>query len=82
MKASFALPMTPRPPGLILGHLQEDGSLRPIEGKYYRSGDAVRRSPDGVFTYIGLRLPHQPVRTGERTDRARGSCRGRRRTQP
>jgi acetyl-CoA synthetase len=53
MKASFALPMTPRPPGLILGHLQEDGSLRPIEGKYYRSGDAVRRSPDGVFTYIG-----------------------------
>jgi acetyl-CoA synthetase len=52
-KGELALPMTPRPPGLMLGYLQEDGSLQPVEGNYYRSGDAVRRSPEGVFTYIG-----------------------------
>jgi acetyl-CoA synthetase len=52
-EGELAVPMTPRPPGLMLGYLQEDGSLQPVEGKYYRSGDAVRRSPDGVFTYIG-----------------------------
>ena len=52
-EGELAVPMTPRPPGLMLGYLQEDGSLRAIEGDYYRTGDAVCRSPDGVFTYIG-----------------------------
>ena len=37
----------------MLGYLQDDGSLQPLEGMYYRSGDAVRRSADGIFTYIG-----------------------------
>ncbi len=37
----------------MLGYLQEDGSLQPIAGRYYRSGDAVRRTPDGVITFIG-----------------------------
>lgn len=37
----------------MLGYLEENGSLQSIEGKYYRTGDYVRRSPDGVFTYIG-----------------------------
>ena len=52
-EGELAVPMTPRPPGLMLGYLQEDGSLRAIEGDYYRTGDAVCRSPDGVFTYVG-----------------------------
>jgi acetyl-CoA synthetase len=52
-EGELGLPMTPRPTGLMLGYLQDDGSLQPVEGKYYRSGDAVRRSPDGVYTYIG-----------------------------
>jgi acetyl-CoA synthetase len=49
----LAVSMTPRPPGLMLGYLQEDGSLHAIDGDYYRTGDAVHRDPDGVFTYIG-----------------------------
>jgi acetyl-CoA synthetase len=52
-EGELTLPMTPRPPGLMIGYLQEDGSLRPITGEYCRSGDAVSRTPDGVFTYIG-----------------------------
>jgi acetyl-CoA synthetase len=49
----LALPMNPRPPGLMLGYLQEDGTLRPVEGEYYRTGDAVRRNADGTYTYVG-----------------------------
>jgi acetyl-CoA synthetase len=37
----------------MLGYPREDGSPAPLEGKYYRTGDAVRRDPDQTFTYIG-----------------------------
>lgn len=49
----LALPLHPRPPGLMVGYLHEDGSILPLEGAYYRTGDAVARNPDGTFTYIG-----------------------------
>jgi acetyl-CoA synthetase len=52
-EGELALSMDPRPPGLMLGYLQEDGSLRPVEGRYYRTGDAVRRNTDETYTYIG-----------------------------
>jgi len=52
-EGELALPMDPRPPGLMLGYLQEDGSLRAVPGGYYRTGDAVRRNTDGTYTYIG-----------------------------
>jgi acetyl-CoA synthetase len=52
-EGELAVSITPRPPGLMLGYLQEDGSLRNIEGDYYRTGDAVHRNSGGVFTYIG-----------------------------
>ena len=45
--------MNPRPMGLMLGYLQEDGSISPITGDYYRSGDAVKRNDDGTITYVG-----------------------------
>jgi acetyl-CoA synthetase len=49
----LALPMAPRPPGLMLGYLQDDDTLQPIQGPYYRTGDAVRRNPDGTYRYVG-----------------------------
>ena len=52
-EGELALPMVPRPPGLMIGYLQEDASVRPIEGRYYRTGDAVRRNSDGTYAYIG-----------------------------
>ncbi|HYF55773.1 MAG TPA: AMP-binding protein [Salinarimonas sp.] len=52
-EGEFALPMTPRPVGLMLGYLQDDGSLQTVEGDYYRTGDAMRRNPDGTLTFIG-----------------------------
>jgi acetyl-CoA synthetase len=52
-EGEIAFPMEPRPPGLMLGYLQDDGSLLPVTGRYYRCGDVARRNPDGTFTYIG-----------------------------
>ncbi len=52
-EGELALPLHPRPQGLMLGYLQDDGSLTSIGGRYYRTGDAVRRNADDTFTYIG-----------------------------
>ncbi len=52
-EGELALPLDPRPPGLMLGYLNDDGSLAPLEGRYYRTGDAVRRDADGQFSYVG-----------------------------
>lgn len=52
-EGEMAFPMDPRPPGLMLGYLQDDGSLLPVTGPYYRCGDVARRNPDGTFTYVG-----------------------------
>jgi acetyl-CoA synthetase len=52
-EGELALPLQPRPPGLMLGYLADDGSLAPLDGRYYRTGDAVRREADGQFSYIG-----------------------------
>jgi acetyl-CoA synthetase len=52
-EGEIALPINPRPPGLMLGYLRDDGSLLPVTGRYYRSGDVARRNVDGTFTYVG-----------------------------
>ena len=52
-EGELALPMNPRPPGLMMGYLQEDGSLDPINREFYRTGDMVARNPDGTFTHVG-----------------------------
>jgi acetyl-CoA synthetase len=52
-EGELALPMHPRPTGLMLGYLQDNGSVQDVAGDYYRSGDAVRRNSDGTYTYIG-----------------------------
>ena len=60
------------------------------QGRWYRTGDTAMRNPDGSLTYVGRggrrvqiqRLPHQPVRAGERADRTPGGGRGGDRTLP
>ncbi|MCK7476062.1 MAG: AMP-binding protein [Rhodopseudomonas palustris] len=57
----------------------------PMRDGYYRTGDVALRDDDGYHhlrrprrrRLQGLGLPHQPVRAGERADRARGGGRGR-----
>jgi acetyl-CoA synthetase len=52
-EGEIVLALAPRPVGLMQGYQQDDGSMRPIEGAWYHTGDTARRDPDGRITYIG-----------------------------
>jgi acetyl-CoA synthetase len=49
----IALPLRPRPAGLMSGYQNERGELIPIEGDYYMTGDVASRDADGYITFIG-----------------------------
>ncbi len=49
----IALPLRPRPAGLMRGYLNEAGEPAPIEGDSYRTGDVAARDSEGYFTFIG-----------------------------
>jgi acetyl-CoA synthetase len=49
----IALPLHPRPAGLMRGYQTEAGEPAPIAGDYYRTGDVASRDAEGYITYIG-----------------------------
>ena len=49
----IAIPLRPRPVGLMRGYQNERGELMPIEGEYYRTGDVASRDADGHIAFIG-----------------------------
>jgi acetyl-CoA synthetase len=52
-EGEIALPLNPRPLGLMRGYQEDDGSLRPLEGEHYRTGDVATRDAGGYITYVG-----------------------------
>ena len=52
-EGEIALSLEPRPLGLMDGYQAEDGTLRGVEGRWYRTGDTALRNPDGSLTYVG-----------------------------
>lgn len=52
-EGEIAVALDPPPLGLLQGYQQEDGSIHPIDGRYYRTGDLAMRGPDGRFTFVG-----------------------------
>ncbi len=52
-EGEIALLLHPAPLGLMQGYLQDDGSLRAVEGDAYRTGDVALRNSDGSYTYVG-----------------------------
>jgi acetyl-CoA synthetase len=52
-EGEIAVGLDPPPLGLLQGYQQEDGSVRPIEGDYHRTGDLAVRGPDGHLTFVG-----------------------------
>ncbi len=52
-EGEIAISLEPRPLGLMDGYQAEDGTLRGVEGRWYRTGDTAMRNDDGSLTYIG-----------------------------
>ncbi len=52
-EGEIALALDPAPLGLMQGYLQQDGSVQPVTGAWYRTGDVALRNADGSYTYVG-----------------------------
>jgi acetyl-CoA synthetase len=52
-EGELCLVLDPRPLGLMPGYQKDDGTLSPLEGMIYRTGDVVSRDADGYFTFVG-----------------------------
>lgn len=52
-EGEICLPLADRPAGLMRGYQQDDGTIQPIEGQHYRTGDVASRDADGYLTYVG-----------------------------
>ena len=52
-EGEIAVPLNPRPLALMRGYQDDDGTIRPLEGAYYRTGDVASRDAAGYLTYVG-----------------------------
>ncbi|WP_119421914.1 AMP-binding protein [Desertibaculum subflavum] len=52
-EGEICLPLADRPAGLMRGYQQDDGTIQPIEGRHYRTGDVASRDAEGYLTYVG-----------------------------
>ena len=52
-EGEISLPLGDRPLALMLGYQDEDGSIIPLAGQAYRSGDVALRDAEGYLTYVG-----------------------------
>ena len=52
-EGEIAIPLNPRPLGLMRGYQDDDGALTPLDGPYYRTGDVATRDANGFITYVG-----------------------------
>lgn len=52
-EGAVCIDLADRPPALMQGYLQDDGSLQGTDGAVYRTGDVASRDADGYLTYVG-----------------------------
>jgi len=52
-EGEIAIPLDQPPPGLMRGYQTDDGSIMPLTGPDYRTGDVAMRDTDGYLTYVG-----------------------------
>jgi acetyl-CoA synthetase len=50
---SIPLGQADRPAALMRGYQRDDGTIEPLSGAFYRTGDVAMRDEDGYFTYVG-----------------------------
>jgi acetyl-CoA synthetase len=52
-EGAVCIPLDDRPAGLMRGYQLDDGSIEPVTGEVYRTGDVASRDADGYITYVG-----------------------------
>lgn len=52
-EGAVCIALDPRPAGLMQGYQQDDGSVAPVSGAAYHTGDVASRDDDGYLTYVG-----------------------------
>ncbi len=52
-EAEICLALDPPPLGLMQGYQGDDGTLQPLAGDAYRTGDVANCDAEGRFTYVG-----------------------------
>jgi acetyl-CoA synthetase len=53
VEGEVCIRLDPKPTGLMVGYQSDDGTIPPMPGAVYRTGDVASRSGDGYFTYVG-----------------------------
>lgn len=52
-EGEICIDLTHRPAALMQGYQQDDGSIMPLTGAVYRTGDVASRDAEGYLTYVG-----------------------------
>ncbi len=52
-EGEICIDLSARPAALMQGYQQDDGSIAPLTGAVYRTGDVASRDSDGYLTYVG-----------------------------
>ena len=52
-EGAVCIPLDDRPAGLMRGYQNDDGSIEPLTGDVYRTGDVASRDAEGYLTYVG-----------------------------
>ena len=52
-EGEICIDLTRRPAALMQGYQQDDGSIAPLTGDVYRTGDVASRDAEGYLTYVG-----------------------------
>jgi acetyl-CoA synthetase len=52
-EGEVCISLDPPPAGLMRGYQQDDGTIAPLTGDVYRTGDVASRDTDGYLTFVG-----------------------------
>jgi len=52
-EGEVCIALDPKPPALMLGYQNEDGTFQPLGQEVYRTGDVASRDADGYLTFVG-----------------------------
>jgi len=52
-EGEVCIALNPKPPALMLGYQNEDGTFQPLGQEVYRTGDVASRDAEGYLTFVG-----------------------------